>query len=167
MEFEELLQDLNEKEEKIFKFEDLYCQKVVEAEEIRCMHILGQIDENERIYQLKQNEKEQIEFDNERYKNLFFVATVYRSCLNIALDELTAKITAMPDTEEKKELLRYTTLISNYFAMTNNGDIPKNTKLLAEVVEQAKEEYRSKVMANSVNLSFAKNKIKHDLSLSK
>ena len=72
MEFEELLQDLNEKEEKIFKFDDLYCQKVVEAEEIRCMHILGQIDENERIYRLKQNEKEQIEFDNERYKNLFF-----------------------------------------------------------------------------------------------
>ena len=51
--------------------------------------------------------------------------------------------------------------------MTNNGDIPKNTKLLSEVVEQAKEEYRSKIMANSVNLSFAKNKIKHDLSLPK
>ena len=73
----------------------------------------------------------------------------------------------MSDTEEKKELLRYTTLISNYFAMTNNGDIPKNTKLLAEIVEQAKEEFRSKIMANSVNLSFEKNKIKHDLSLDK
>lgn len=76
-----------------------------EREDIRNMRVLGLIDEQGEITRLRDLEQEKVDIKNEIFKNEVFLAKIKEDCLTAAFYELLDKVTAMPDSKEKKRLI--------------------------------------------------------------
>lgn len=164
MELDELLQEINKKEKRKHDLLELSTSKMFEREDIRNMRVLGLIDEQGEIARLKELEQEKVDIKNEIFKNEVFLAKIKEDCLTAAFYELLDKVTAMPDSEEKKDLLRYIPIMFSYHIMSSY-DIPDNAGAL-DAFKQAKEEYYAKI-GTDLEFPLQTAKLHHDLSLIK